>query len=797
MQPVASTSAPTVSPLTERNLALHTSVEGVAPRRTVQIYLQSIKEARVYFEIPFQPIQDSDSPPARPVAGPSYSRVSTLAHEHKRRKLDEEEEVDDRDVALVMHRGGPRAAKDKSLETSKGILKPSKGVVPLKKKPSLVSAMRPRLVSVSNDFASPVKKERSEKIGKRKKEPDSPDPAGVPSREGEKENQRRGETTKGKERKGKGKTEERSEEEVVAKRSEKGKGKLRSEPENEKEAAELEERLEARKERRRHKAVIRKDRSQSAAATGVAAASKLKASKKRRPEDDVGSNASEEGDKKGGKTKKGRRTAEQSGRELVQGLERPVAIGPGRLTLKTSAQLGIFNKGKASARVKVGKAVPDLAFSEMRFLNSTRPPASPSSSSSSEAEQTHGRPVPSRGTSRIGKTYGSKRSLRNAPRTKLQTESISTASEAEGPPPPIELRSSKHEKQAASPKPRRSMQGTSRHVFSHVEVPPPFRSSSSLPARSRSSPTMSPTKRQPSPPPTALEFVAQEESNFSAHSAHSLAMRRRSLSARRATGDVDPVFEPVTEEGAVEVEEQTPADVPQQSMVEPDLSPLHFLAQSRQPTPVPFSGPSAHVTAATRPTSSIQTESIDQILRDNASTKQTNTPYNSTSIRLTSSAVQLDESQSSLLQDFYPPQSYLNRSRSSSAAPSFRTPSSFVSRRQRSLSDAAITYDGEIDPNPFAPSNFIALDNSASRASTDSRSGGSDSPGWRELAEHDDDVQGGVDYTSEEGPVDERFSHPACQWFNGVEQDEAFAENSYDKAVDEFAVANLWERNIL
>lgn len=241
MQPVASTSAPTVSPLTERNLALHTSVEGVAPRRTVQIYLQSIKEARGYFEIPFQPIQDSDSPPARPVAGPSYSRVPTVAHEHKRRKLDEEEEIDDRDTALVMHRGGPRA-KDKSLETSKGILKPSKGVVPLKKKPSLVSAMRPRLVSVSNDFASPVKKERSEKSGKRKKEPDSPDPAGVTSRQGEKENQRRGEDKERKVLRGKEKVDERNEEKVVTKRSDKGKGKLRSEPENEKEAAELEER---------------------------------------------------------------------------------------------------------------------------------------------------------------------------------------------------------------------------------------------------------------------------------------------------------------------------------------------------------------------------------------------------------------------------------------------------------------------------------------------------------------------------------------------------------------------------
>lgn len=434
----------------------------------------------------------------------------------------------------------------------------------------------------------------------------------------------------------------------------------------------------------------------------------------------------------------------------------------------------------------------------MRFLNSTRAPASQSSSSSSEAEQTHGRPVPSRkiGTSWIGKTYGSKRSLRKTSTSKPQTESISTASEAEVPPLPIELRSSKREKQAASPKPRRSMQGTSRHVFSHVEVPPPSRSSSSLPARRTVSPTMSPLKRQPSPPPTALEFVAQEESNFSAHSAHSLAMRRRSLSARRATGDADPVFEPVTEEGAVESEEQTPAEVPQQSIVEPDLSPLHSPAQSRQPTPEPFSVPSLQVAAATRPTSSIQTESIDQILRDNASTKQTNTQFDSTSIRLTSSAVHIDESQSSLLQDFYPPRFCLQRSQSSSAAPSFRVPSSSVSR-QRSLSDAAITYDGEFDPNPFAPSNFVVLDKSPSQASTSSRSGGSNSPGWRAVEEQDEDVQGGVDYTSEEGPVDERFSHPACRWINGVEQDEALAENSYDKAFDEYAVANLWEKNIL
>ncbi|GAA6011906.1 hypothetical protein JCM11491_000098 [Sporobolomyces phaffii] len=354
MQAVASTSGPASGLLTDANLRSHTAREGVAPRRTVQIYLEGIKNAGEYFVIPSDPVDDSESPATHPIAGPSHSRDLRLEPETKRRRLlddADDEGFQSRDAALVMHRAAPGG---KPSATTREVLEQSKRAS-LKKKPSLVSAMRPRLASVPNDSSSPRRNERNgteAKEGKRKKDPDSR----APEVDTEKENHREGhQRDRTKVTKGKGKAIEPNE--SVVRRSDRGKGILRSEPENAQEAAELDERLEARRERRRNKAFIRKDRTQSAKATGEAAANKSNIVKKR-GHDVEAPDSEEEGPsgKRGVKSKRGRQTAEQSGRELVQGLERSGAIGTGRLTLKSSTQLGLFNKGRASTRVKVGRA---------------------------------------------------------------------------------------------------------------------------------------------------------------------------------------------------------------------------------------------------------------------------------------------------------------------------------------------------------------------------------------------------------------------------------------------------------
>jgi hypothetical protein len=150
--------------------------------------------------------------------------------------------------------------------------------------------------------------------------------------------------------------------------------------------------LRARRERRANKAFIRKDRTQSSAAVGAAAAAKVKkASKKRCGESDENESPSPE------KVKKKKRTsAEKGSRAKVQDLRRPSAIGAQRLTVRSllyisrtsltflSVQLkppkqlgGIFNKGKASTRIKVGK---QRAQSSSTFLLPLADDQSPSSS---------------------------------------------------------------------------------------------------------------------------------------------------------------------------------------------------------------------------------------------------------------------------------------------------------------------------------------------------------------------------------------------------------------------------------
>ncbi|KPV74633.1 uncharacterized protein RHOBADRAFT_49728 [Rhodotorula graminis WP1] len=161
-------------------------------------------------------------------------------------------------------------------------------------------------------------------------------------------------------------------------------GKLRAEAEGEDELDEVEQRLRARRERRRAKALIRKDRTLTAAAVGTAAAEKVKASRRRRQAASDGETDEDQENEGVARKKVKRTTKEGRSRKVVQEMGKAKNVTSGRLTLKPKPQIGIFNKGKASTRMKLGgKGIPDFAFSERAFLHGSASSAASSSSSSS------------------------------------------------------------------------------------------------------------------------------------------------------------------------------------------------------------------------------------------------------------------------------------------------------------------------------------------------------------------------------------------------------------------------------
>lgn len=338
---IAAASPATPFQLTEPNLRSHTSLEGIAPRRTVQIYLNGITEAQSFFEIPSDTIVDPETPPSLGTLAAPRALAPAPSSSKRRQHVDSlERDEPAADTALVMH---TQLAPQGALKTgAASSARPHK-------KPSLVSAMRPRLSSVPR---KPTPEQDTGKKARRK------DPSALPAPNSNKENTR---VLHRRERANRGRKIEVFDSRVgpvVNKSAEKGKGRLRAEVEDDEEAKELEEResgrranlcsrcltlnlfciagLEARRERRRNKAFIRKDRSQTAKATGIAAAAAMTKTNKRRTHGDEMSDP--EGETIGRRqSKKGRRSAEQSGREVVQGLDRPAAIGPGRLTVRCCA----------------------------------------------------------------------------------------------------------------------------------------------------------------------------------------------------------------------------------------------------------------------------------------------------------------------------------------------------------------------------------------------------------------------------------------------------------------------------
>lgn len=101
--------------------------------------------------------------------------------------------------------------------------------------------------------------------------------------------------------------------------------------------------LEARRDRRRQNALIRKDRSLAATAVGATAAAKLKKSKsKQRPTmtaSDSHQSSDDEEEKEnaletsGYRKRKGKGTKDVRSRKKIAGLDRPQHVGQGRLTV--------------------------------------------------------------------------------------------------------------------------------------------------------------------------------------------------------------------------------------------------------------------------------------------------------------------------------------------------------------------------------------------------------------------------------------------------------------------------------
>ncbi|GAA5865648.1 hypothetical protein JCM1840_003203 [Sporobolomyces johnsonii] len=534
MQALLAPAAPAPASLTLDNLASHTQRQSLAPRRTVQIYLQGIAQVKGEYDL---------APPRFDEFGPLEA---TSLHPHQldsERRKRKARADDGEETALVLH----DSSKEEDEKGLKGDMR--KDDAPHKKKPSLVAAMRPRLSS--NQTNSPPLASTS-KLFPRQADPHASGSSSIlvprmqqrASRKAsspvqEEEENKENASKRTKDRKGKGKAvEPRGETPVVARKADKGKGKLRAEPEDAGEAQELEERLQARKERRRNKAFIRKDHTQSAAATGAAAAAKLKASKKRQHDDDdleTGSGVDDVAATKKGK-KKDKRSAEQSSHRRLQDLQRPKGIGEARLTLKPPKELGIFNKGKASVRTKVGKQLPDLAFSEMNFLNSTRlaPPASSSSSSSDDQQPPPAlAKQPAKPSTGGHKTYGTKsKSHRRPAAAELNLDSSSRSSmDSDAPilrPPP-----NPGVKKLATSLEAGPAKKQSRLVFSHVEVPPSRMSSST--GSSRRAFRLPDNLDMDVPLLRRLNRSAQRPmdlgSQSSAHSAESLARRRTSRRA--------------------------------------------------------------------------------------------------------------------------------------------------------------------------------------------------------------------------------------------------------------------------
>ncbi|GAA5895995.1 hypothetical protein JCM8208_007499 [Rhodotorula glutinis] len=379
--------------LSSSNLAHHTSLHPPAPRRTVQAYLATTPATPTAFEDPpLSPTKvaaefDGVNTPPRFRAWRDARLREGAAAQGGAVGLKRPRRVDE---ALVLHRPGDGDGGDTA--------------APRAKKPLLVQAMRGRVSSSTALASAPEPAVGRKRVRDGEGEGDAASATSsilVPRAE-------RAHVKEGR-KKGKGKETETEKKKKPGKAL-KG-GKLRAEAEGEDELDEIEQRLRDRRERRRAKALIRKDRTLTAAAVGTAAAEKVKASRRRRRAASDRETDEEDQENEGVARKKVKRTTKEGrSRKVVQEMGKAKNVTSGRLTLKPKPTIGIFNKGKASARTKLGgKGIPDLAFSERAFLHGPASSASSSSSSSSSSSASSSEdslPAPVEVPRR--RTYGSK-----------------------------------------------------------------------------------------------------------------------------------------------------------------------------------------------------------------------------------------------------------------------------------------------------------------------------------------------------------------------------------------------------
>jgi hypothetical protein len=205
------------------------------------------------------------------------------------------------------------------------------------------------------------------------------------------------------------------------------------------------------------------------------------------------------------------------------------------------------------------------------------------------------------------------------------------------------------------------------------------------------------------------------------------------------------------------------------------------------------------------PSSSIHTASMDRILRDNASADSIEASFNSVSaLHIETSSPRFRGNASTQLHLI--DNRSRSRSRSFTATPSYRSRTSFIPR-QRSLSDAAVGYEGvpvEVN-NPFAPPNFVVP--SETFTETDSAAQEHEGEFLDVLASFWNDNSNQLASGNEKEETerfDESFSQASCQFYAIEEASVGSMEDSDSKgaindatAVNEQVVANLWHKNIL
>jgi len=274
----------------------------------------------------------------------------------------------------------------------------------------------------------------------------------------------------------------------------------------------------------------------------------------------------------------------------------------------------------------------------------------------------------------------------------------------------------------------------------------------------------------PQPPREALEFAARDDSAFSAHSAHSLALRRRSardreeVAARQiaqgtieeeVTRDLSPA--PIDQAANNPRYSPTPASVYEETALADGALPVD---QQMETSKRSLSDPS------------LNTASMERLAFDNLSVVGVQQTLQPGSGYARSNSLPLSNPRSLLLP---------NRSRSTSAAPSDRAPDSAISR-QRSMSQSAVSY--VFDPaNPFLPFNF-GDHNSSSNGSLYA-------PEWRTIDDTEvvveGDIEDGMDVEpkaeyqlaseeEEEGVDEGGFASRFSRFEGGGENDGTFVE---------------------